>query len=162
MAEKKTTNKTGNSTAKSKAKSKKEEAPPENNELDQILQPINTTEGEGIEDKLAELEQKKIDLVEKFVSTDIQKTEISKSERKLLPLMRLLSENPFQLKETKRGEFKNEDLSTFLMEYLQFGIPLDRKGRKEEVEVMQSLFNQDVEIQQDGGIKDKIRNWGGR
>lgn len=161
MAEKKT-NKTGNSTAKSKSSKKQEDSPPENNELDQILQPINTSQEDGLEQRLAELEQKKIDLVEKFVSDDIQKTEISKSERKLLPLMRLLSENPFQLKETKKGEFKNEDLSTFLMEYIQFGIPLDRKGRKEEVEVMQSLFNQDVEIEEKGGIGDRLRNWGGR
>lgn len=166
MAEKSNNSKSSKSNSSKSKSSKKEqtkEAPPENNELDQMLQPINTTEGSGIEDKLAELEEKKLDMVEKFISSDIQKTEISKSERKLLPLVRLLSENPFKLKEVKKGEFKNDDLSTFLLEYIQFGIPLDRKGRKEEVEVMQSVFQQDMEIKQDeGGIKDKLRNWGGR
>lgn len=160
MAESK--NKSSSGKKSQSKKSSSGSSPPENNELDQLLQPVSTKQESVLEDKLAELEEKKIELVEKFVSTDIQKTEVTKSERKLLPLMRLLSENPFKLHETKKGEFKNEDLSSFLMEYLQFGIPLDRKGRKEEVEVMQSLFNQDVEIQQEGGLKDKLKNWGGR
>jgi len=167
MAESKSKNnstkKTGQKQSQNKS-SNSEKKPPENNELDQILQPLQPQNNEtALEEKLAELEEKKIDLVEKFTSTGTQKTEISKSERKLLPLMRLLSNNPFQIKEKTKGEFKNTDLSTFIDEYISFGIPLERKGRKEEVEVIQSLFNQDVEIEKgDGGIRDKLKNWGGK
>ena len=126
------------------------------NSLEEMLEPVQIgggSEGPSLEMELAELEKQKIKLAEKFLSSDIQKTEINNSERKLIPLLRLLASNPFGLPEKDVGEYEHKELKIFLDEYLMLGIPLNRKGRKEEVSVMTSLFNSSPEINTDEGGK---------
>lgn len=134
------------------------------NSLEQMLEPIQMGEvGNSLEQELAELERQKIKLAEKFLSSDIQKTEINTSERKLIPLLRLLANNPFNMPETDGDteKFQHHELKEFLSEYLMLGIPLNRKGRKEEVSVMTALFNSQNEINTDEGrYSEKLKQIG--
>lgn len=91
-----------------------------------------------------ELEKKKIELVEKFLSDKLQKTEINKTERKVIPILYQLANNPFPISSNKNKNmkrFKIDFLNTYLENYIKLGIPLDRKGRKEEVAIMKSLLS---------------------
>ena len=40
-------------------------------------------------------------------------------------------------------------LSEFVDKYLQLGIPLNRKGRKEDVKILQSLFSQPLQFEEE-------------
>jgi hypothetical protein len=114
-----------------------------------------------IENPLFLLEQQKIALGEKFLSEDItQKTEISKQERLLLPLLYIIAHKPFPLSSKQCKKLQNYKINVlilYLEQYYKLGIPLNRKGRKEEVEVLKSLFGRDIiDGEEKIGLRDKI------
>lgn len=124
------------------------------NQIEEALMPDNEEEkGTDINERLVALEEDKNQIVKQFLSSDLQKTEISKSERKLLPLLKIIADNPFPtlLKHSpdKKDDMRIPALSEFVDKYLQLGIPLNRKGRKEDVKILQSMYSQPIEFQEE-------------
>lgn len=127
------------------------------NAIEQALRPANIgQETDPYLEVLAAKEREKIELAKEFLTGGLQKTEVSQSERKLIPLMFIMANNPFNLPTTKDNTHKHRELESFLIDYLKFGIPLGRKGRDEEVKIMQSLLGQEQHIEADQSIKDKF------
>ena len=127
------------------------------NAIEQALRPANIgQDGDPYLEMLAAREQEKMELAREFLTGGLQKTEVSQSERKLIPLMFIMANNPFNLPVTEDNDHKHKELEAFLVDYLKFGIPLGRKGRNEEVEIMKSLFGQEQHIEADQSIKDKF------
>ena len=127
------------------------------NFIEQALRPANIgQDGDPYLEMLAAREQEKMELAREFLTGGLQKTEVSQSERKLIPLMFIMANNPFNLPVTENNDHKHKELESFLVDYLKFGIPLGRKGRNEEVEIMKSLFGQEQHIETDQSIKDKF------
>lgn len=100
-------------------------------------------------DRELEIKKLEIDQIGKFLSSGRQKTEISVSERILLSLLYQIAENPFRISEKiarKRGipfdssRYVNTFFKEVLDAYIEFGIPLGRKGRKEDSQVLSSYF----------------------
>lgn len=117
-------------------------------------------------DALIKMNDTKAEIVTKFLSDKIQKTEITASERKIIPLMNLLANTPFpsiiknckNKKEIEKtlAEFEVPFLQNFLAAYMRLGIPVKRQGRKEEVKALQSyLMGDGLEIKNNahGGFK---------
>lgn len=68
------------------------------NQIEEALKPISPNNISGNDMFLmeyAEIQKEKLNVVKKFVSDGIQKTEISIGERKLLPSLFLIAKNPF-------------------------------------------------------------------
>ena len=59
------------------------------NQIEEALMPDNddSNKGTDINERLVSIEEDRNEVVKQFLSSDLQKTEISKSERKLLPLL---------------------------------------------------------------------------
>ena len=104
----------------------------------------------GIMDVMSE----KTKLVEKFMSPEELKTQITKSEQTILSSLEMLARNPFpemiavspELKQT----FESEELTTYLSRYLALGIAVERKGRIEDKEAIISLSEQDLDLMMKG------------
>lgn len=110
----------------------------------------------------------KSEALNKFIANEAQKTEINYSERTILPLCELLAKNPFfdicenikktngkpltELEETQfKKQFEVDFLSEFLNRFMILGIPLKRKGRNEEVEILKSyLHEEDLQLKTTG------------
>lgn len=111
----------------------------------------------------AEIQKKKVEILETFVSGNVyQKTEITAGERKILPVLNIMATSPFPSLVKRHPELKEAlempTLTTYLKDYLTFGIPVGRKGRKEEVEILRTLFNNDsssIEMGKDGNYSPK-------
>lgn len=116
---------------------------------------------------LQQREDNKKEVLLKFLANDLQKTEISHSERKLIPVLEILAFNPFpdittcsinpnektltpKQKEKLESEFQLPCLIHYLHRYNELGIPLKRKGREEEVEVLKGFLSEDLEIKPTG------------
>ncbi len=116
------------------------------NTFDKQSSPKNVT-GRTVADKLHEIQLARLKLGEQFLSSDItQKTEITPEQRLLLSLIEILASNPLSLSSKKCSKlrsykFELKPLREFLNMFYTLGIPVNRKGRKEEVEVLKSLFN---------------------
>lgn len=100
-------------------------------------------------DKEIEIKRLELEQIGKYLSSGRQKTEISVSERILISLLYQIAENPFRISEKiarKRGipfdpsKYVNTFFKEVLDAYIEFGIPLNRKGRKEDGEVLSSYF----------------------
>jgi len=116
------------------------------NIIEQELEPLS------VSSPFEEIEKERLKLAEKFLSEGInQKTQINKTERFLLPLIKIIANNPFPLsrkKCIKLRNFKIDVLNLWLNEFYELGIPLDRKGRKEEVEVLKSALSSEITPEQ--------------
>ena len=93
----------------------------------------------------------KAQTVDRFLSTDDLKTQLSPSERKIFSILQQLAINPFpnMIKNSpniKRKDFESQTLKSFIEEYLRLGIAVDRKGRKEDLQAVQSLTSSDDRI----------------
>lgn len=136
------------------------------NALEEFLNPANyqpqPNEPDTSTVMLLELEKQKLEMAKIFMSDTLQKTQVNVGERKLLPLMHILANNPFAVAERVRGQYKHKELTSFMSQYLSLGIPLDRKGRLEEVRVMESLLGKDMELKQEeeGGVKGFVKRMG--
>ena len=115
------------------------------------------SEIEAITDAQLQIHAEKTNITDKFLASRIQKTEVKKDHRVVIPIMNMLAENPLpniachvedeKLKEEIENEFKIPYLSEFINGFIEYGIPVDRKGRKEEVEVLSAYLRQ-----VDGGV----------
>lgn len=132
------------------------------NGLEDLLKPVNQSVGiSPLDEALAEERREKIELAKAFMSEEMQKTELTRGERKMLPLLRIMAINPFG--SNKMSHIHNE-LDAFIDEYLAYGISVNRAGRKEEVAVLQGLFRDQAEISAEisaeGGAMEKLRKFG--
>jgi len=100
-------------------------------------------------DKDIEIKRLEIEQIGKYLSSGRQKTEISVSERIVISLLYQIAETPFKTSEKiaiKRkihfdsSRYVNTFFKSVLDAYIEFGIPLGRKGRKEDGEVLSSYF----------------------
>jgi len=132
------------------------------NYIEELLQPPkqDRSDTDSLTEELAKREREKIEIVKQFLSTGIQKTDITATERKLIPLLYILAYNPFDLPDPEKHV--HQELAGFIQQYIELGIPTGRKGRAEEVQILQSLFAQNTEIKQpeEGGVIGKIRKFG--
>ena len=127
------------------------------NQIEEALKPVTSNNISGSDMFLmeySEIQKEKLEVLKKFVSDGIQKTEINVGERKLLPSLFLMAQNPFpsitkKYKDSHPEILKDlelQGLSEYLDKYMVLGVPVGRKGRKEEVQILQSLFHNDSEI----------------
>jgi len=126
--------------------------------IDTLFQQVVTPNAEM---EILELEKEKTKIAEKFLSEGVtQKTEISKNERMLLPILYSIATDPFTISKKvckKLENYEIQSLHTFLDLYFKLGIPLNRKGRKEEVEVLRSLLGQNnIEVEKGGSLREKL------
>ncbi len=107
------------------------------------LPPTKTTP----EIKIKEME---LEVLRKFLASDRQKTQITHDERILIAVLDGYAKNPYPISSDictrlrinfNKAGFELSFLSKFLECFIEFGIPLDREGRKEEVKVLNSYFN---------------------
>ena len=110
-------------------------------------------------DKLYELEAQKFKIVEKYLSSSVkQKTQITNEERAILCALELIAYNPYSISQKIQHEKTNrlhvekmkgkpqktyqmDCLKTFIESYYELGIPVDRKGREEEKEILAGALN---------------------
>ena len=121
------------------------EVPNNNTQIDPNLAMLH-----GIMDVMSE----KTKLVEKFMSPEELKTQITKSEQTILSSLEMLARNPFPEMVAESPEleqfFKSEELTTYLSRYLALGIAVERKGRIEDKEAIISLSEQDLDLMMRG------------
>lgn len=132
------------------------------NFIEEMLQPPkqDRPDTDSLAEELAKREREKIEIAKQFLSNGIQKTDITPTERKLIPLMYILAYNPFDLPDPEKHV--HQELAGFIQQYIDLGIPTGRKGRAEEVQILQSLFAQNTEINQpeEGGVMGRIKKFG--
>lgn len=101
-------------------------------------------------DREIALEEMRLKTLSQFLSSPRQKTQIKPSERIILSLLYKLAEKPFETSikiANSRGILIPTDKYTdkFFLEtldnYLEFGIPVDREGRKEDERAMIGYFD---------------------
>lgn len=101
-------------------------------------------------DREIALEEMRLKTLSQFLSSPRQKTQIKPSERIILSLLYKLAEKPFEtsIKIAKsRGiiisedRFKDKFFLETLDNYLEFGIPIDREGRKEDERALTGYFS---------------------
>lgn len=117
------------------------EIPNDKSEIDPNLAMLH-----GIMDIMSE----KTKLVEKFMSPDELKTQLSASERKLVPILAILADNPFpemiSHSPKLQKEFRSHELEIFLSRYLELGLAVNRKGREEDKDAIISLSDSDMDL----------------
>lgn len=117
------------------------EIPNDKSEIDPNLAMVH-----GIMDIMSE----KTKLVEKFMSPEELKTQLSASERKLVPILAIVADNPFpemiSHSPKLQKEFKSLELGLFLSRYIELGLAVERKGRKEDMEAIKSLNENDLDL----------------
>lgn len=132
---------------------------PTNNMFEQALQFTQSTTdiNDGLIDAIINGQNLKVEMLNKYMSNQEEKTEVSISERKIIPLCEILALNPFNdiaddvtknngkhLTQSEKDKYKEEFqvpfLSYFLDRFKVLGIPLKRKGRLEEMEVLKSFL----------------------
>lgn len=130
-------------------------------DIDEMLKPIpigSAATSNELDKALAEERKEKIELAKNFMSSPLQKTEISATERKLLPLLRIMARAPFG---TSKVRFQHKELAEWTKEYISFGIAVNRKGRGEEVKILQGIFSESLEIDKErDGIAGRFRSLG--
>ena len=121
------------------------EIPNNNTQIDPNLAMLH-----GIMDVMSE----KTKLVEKFMSPDELKTQITKSEQTILSSLEMLAKDPFPEMTAENREleplFKSDELTEYLRRYLALGIAVERKGRIEDKEAIISLSEQDLDLMMRG------------
>ena len=89
-------------------------------------------------------DQARLQFVDKFSSSEEQKTEITRNERQLLSGMAIMAKNMFPMSAKRAGKDPTECVffKEFIPHYIRYGIPVGREGRKEELKAIQSIFNE--------------------
>lgn len=120
---------------------------------------------------LMEQQKAKVELAKLYISDTKYKTELNTYQRDVMPIMMQIAMKPFEsteqflLKIGKPRKFVNEALKQqeidflrdYIPEWLSIGIAKDRKGRKEDAEVLKSLVSGDMEVKtQERGNKDVL------
>lgn len=129
------------------------------NKFEQDLNP------EGIKNlnqEIYELEKLKWNTVSQYISREKeQKTELTKQERLILPLLEIIAERPYNIsekikydknnpfhikKECDKIKRKCEPMRLFLDHYYKMGIAVDRKGRSEEKDVLTASLGNNTSL----------------
>ncbi len=126
--------------------------------MEQIINAIPPTK-QNSEVRMKEME---IELLGKFLSSTRQKTQVTSDERILIGVLDGYARNPYPISQDicrrlkipfSLEDFRLDFLEDFLKCFIEYGIPLDRNGRSEEVKVLTSYFmaqheeqNQDKKI----------------
>jgi hypothetical protein len=117
------------------------EIPNDKSEIDPNLAMLH-----GIMDVMSE----KTKLVEKFMSPEELKTQLRASEQKLVPMLEIIADNPFpemiNHSPKLKMEFRSPELEIFLSRYIELGLAVERKGRKEDMEAIRSLNENDMDL----------------
>ena len=137
------------------------------NRFEKDLSPQSIISSDGI----VEVEKQRLRLAEKFLSDDItQKTEIDTDERVLLPLIQILADDPYTIsrrvatskdnpyhcsREPQKSQ--NRHLQSFLSLYFKLGVPVGRKGRKEEVSVLQAALQPNPQLTEQPNQKSGLK-----
>jgi len=126
-----------------------------NNSIEEALTEVKHDENEidlnlAMMSNIMDAISKKTEIVEKFISPDDLKTQLSAAERTLIPLLDMLGRNPFPEMTARNPKLKKEfasvELKLFLAGYIRLGIATDRKGRKEDLEAVQSLSGEEMQL----------------
>lgn len=128
--------------------------------IDDLMKPVsfNPPQNNALDEALAAERREKLDMARKFMANDLQKTELTASERKLVPLLRIMARSPFG---SRKPRFQHRELSEWVKEYIEFGVAVNRKGRGEEVAVLKGLFAENVEYETENtGLTGRIRSLG--
>lgn len=126
--------------------------------------------GLSYEKALLEIEKLRLKLADKFIPDDIdQKTELSQSERIIISILEYIAENPYSISEKLNNDtnyayhcsktypdYKITPLKIWIRNYLKYGLSVNRKSRKESVEVMRSALQKEIYPQD---IQSKPRIW---
>lgn len=115
-----------------------------------------------------EIEKKKLDIamLKLFMSTDRQKTQITPDERILISVLDVMSDDPYPISREiceknkipfSQQNFKLDFLKEFLNDFIEYGIPVGRQGRNEEVKVLTSYFEAQRQEQKDEN-KDTVKS----
>jgi len=131
--------------------------------------PLTPDNNDGALMEVAIAMREKNAIVEKYLSENDLKTEVTKTERQMIPLVLLLAEEPFystreffrvhkSLKEYEKIKptLVITELETWAYQFLKYGLCQDRKGRLEDKEVIGSLFAQETDIKQSGSNANQI------
>ncbi|MGZ8509237.1 MAG: hypothetical protein ACXWV6_04355 [Chitinophagaceae bacterium] len=105
-------------------------------------------------DKEIAIKQMEIDTVNRVISDADMKTEITQSERILISIFEQLSIRPFPISEKislKRGipfdmtKYEDPFFSNLIRGYMKKGKALNRKGIKEDVDIVSAYFQAQIE-----------------
>lgn len=100
-------------------------------------------------DKDVAIKEMELKVLSSFLSSDRQKTQITPDERILISVLDGMAKNPYPISkkiceklgiEYRQEDFKLDFVQEFLKCFIEYGIPLGREGRKEEVKVLSSYF----------------------
>lgn len=127
--------------------------------IDDLMKPVNLAppQSNALDKALAEETRERLEMAKQFMASQLQKTELTASERKLVPLLRIMARSPFG---SRKPRFQHRELSEWVKEYIEFGIAVNRKGRSEEVAVLKGMFGQNIEYDQEGGLTGRLRALG--
>ena len=130
-----------------------------------MTQPINPPTKTNTELAIKEME---IKVLLKFLSSDRQKTQITADQRLIISILDGFALNPYPISQAickrleinfNKDEFTIDFLQEFLKYFIEYGIPLDRAGRAEEVKVLEGYFKaqrQDDENDKKNTISTKL------
>ena len=112
-----------------------------------------------IKDREIALKELELKAIEKFSGDRHQNTSLSSDERLLIGIAyHTLVSNRFSISKQyckdnnipwNDEEFRDQAISDFLNDYLDFGLPVDRQGRKEVVDVYKAYFMQNFDKQKE-------------
>ena len=106
------------------------------------------------------MKEMELKVLSKFLSSDRQKTEITPDQRVLILVLDGMAEKPYPISKSiaerlkikfNPDDFRIDFLKDFLKDFIEYGIPLNRTGRTEEVRVLEGYFN--AQRQQDDSQK---------
>lgn len=116
-------------------------------------------------DKEIEIKEKEIGVVRQVISDSDLKTQVTQSERIIIPLLEQLANRPFSISEKiakSRGILFNSEsykvpiLSDFIKEYLRKGKALDRRGIKEDTDIVSAYFTAQIEAAR---AANRVKEW---
>ena len=116
-------------------------------------------------DKDLEIKEKEIGVVRQVISDTDLKTQVTQSERVIIPLLEQLANTPFSISEKiarSRGipfdseRYKVPILADFIKEYLRKGKALERKGIKEDTDIVSAYFTAQIEASR---AANRVKEW---
>jgi hypothetical protein len=112
--------------------------------------------------KIKEME---LAVLARFLSSDRQKTQITSDERVLIGVLDGYSNNPYPISAMicqklgipyQQTDFTLDFMKEFLKCFIEYGIPVDRNGRTEEVKVISSYFAAQHEEKEQEKVSTKL------
>ena len=108
------------------------------------------------------VEALRLEFVKNFGSNTLQKTEITNRQRQLLPMLMNMSDNMFPvsskvvIKGGKTTIVTSEVLKRNLALWVELGIPVNRKGRDEELRALMAILGEPKDEPENKTIKNRL------